>query len=123
MSGNEAALSRRRSSYMLGRRAELWAAIWLRLFGYSILGTRVRTQRGEIDLILKRGRRITFAEVKARTTLEAAQASVSQKQRIRVHRAAQLWLQSRPRYQDCDVTFDVVFMLPWRRPLHLVNAL
>ena len=33
-----------------GRRAEVWAAIWLMLKGYRILGFRLQTPQAEIDL-------------------------------------------------------------------------
>jgi hypothetical protein len=33
-----------------GRRAEWTAALWLRLKGYKVIGRRIRTRYGEIDL-------------------------------------------------------------------------
>ena len=51
-----------------GRRGESWAAWWLRLHGWHILARRVKTPRGEIDLIVRRGRTVAFVEVKWRAT-------------------------------------------------------
>ena len=38
-----------------GREGETRAAFWLRAKGWSILDTRVKTPRGEIDIVAKRG--------------------------------------------------------------------
>ena len=54
-----------------GRTGETVAAFWLRLKGYRILATRLRTPVGEIDLIASQGRITAFVEVKARAALSA----------------------------------------------------
>lgn len=113
----------RRQRYKSGLTAERMAAIWLILKGYVVLGARVRTPAGEIDLIATRGKRIAFVEVKRRRTLELAEASVTAKQRQRTRRAADLWLAKHPHYQENTVGFDLIFLLPWRLPIHLPNAL
>lgn len=118
----------RRRRYRTGLAAETTAAVWLRAKGYRVLGRRVRTSAGEIDLVVTRGRRISFIEVKARRSPEAAEAALPARQRQRVKRASAIWLQQHPRYQDREITFDVVFVFPifafpWRMPRHLVNAL
>ena len=46
-----------------GERRALWH---YRLRGYRILGTNVRAGRNELDLIVRRGRALTFVEVKQR---------------------------------------------------------
>ena len=46
-----------------GERRALWH---YRLRGYRILGTNVRAGRNELDLIVRRGRDLTFVEVKQR---------------------------------------------------------
>ena len=50
-----------------GRQGEAIAAWFLRLKGWRIVGARVKTPRGEVDLIARRGKSIAFVEVKART--------------------------------------------------------
>lgn len=106
-----------------GRAAEWAAILMLAAKGYRPVGRRVLTAAGEIDLIVTRGGRLAFVEVKQRATLAAAEASVSDRQRRRIRRAADLWLARRPAYQQRELGFDVVFVLPWRWPRHLVNAL
>ncbi|MEQ8824592.1 MAG: YraN family protein [Filomicrobium sp.] len=113
----------RRQRYKSGLAAERTAAIWLFLKGYVVLGARVRTPAGEIDLIATRGKRIAFVEVKRRRTLELAEASVTAKQRQRTRHAADLWLAKHPRYQEHTIGFDLIFLLPWHLPIHLPNAL
>ncbi len=44
-----------------GRKGEGLAAWWLRLLGWRIVARRVKTPRGEIDLIARRGRPVAFA--------------------------------------------------------------
>lgn len=114
---------KRRRRYFGGHAAEWIAAGWLTLKGYRVLGRRVRTAGGEIDLIAVRGRRIAFVEVKQRRDMMAAEASILPRQRQRVRRAAELWLRSRPAYHEHEMGFDIVFLLPWRWPQHIENGL
>ena len=93
------------------------------LKGYRILERRFSCASGEIDLIAMRRRRIAFIEVKKRANLEAAHASISENQRLRIGNAAETWLSSHPRFQTCDICFDIVFVLPRSLPAHLMNAL
>jgi putative endonuclease len=51
-----------------GRRAERIAAWYLRMKGWRIIGTRVRTPVGEVDIVARRLRTTAFVEVKTRGT-------------------------------------------------------
>ena len=51
----------RRAAEKQGRRGERIAAWWLRLQGWRIVGERVRTGRGEIDLVARRGKTLAFS--------------------------------------------------------------
>ena len=57
----------RQAAERAGRRAEIAAWLYYSIKGYYCLGRRVRTPFGEIDLVMKRGRRLAFVEVKFRT--------------------------------------------------------
>ena len=70
-----------------GRFAEQVAALWLMLRGWRILGFRLKTPHGEIDLLARRGRILAVVEVKSRTSLDAALASVHPTQQARLRRA------------------------------------
>jgi len=113
----------RRRRHFGGLVAEWIAAGWLALKGYRIIGRRVRTAGGEIDLIAVRRRRIAFIEVKQRQYLAAAEAAIIPRQRHRVRKAAQLWLSKRDEFHAFEIGFDVVFLMPWRWPVHLENGL
>ena len=90
-----------------GERQALWH---YRLRGYRILGTNVRAGRNELDLIVRRGRRLTFVEVKQRRSegFGGAVGAVDAEQRRRVRRAAQVWLSRNPQAASMQVGFEVV---------------
>ena len=113
----------RRAREQFGRRAEFLAALWFRLHGWRICAERVRVGSGEIDLIARRRGVVAFIEVKTRATLEAAQASISDDQRMRIGNAAEAWLSKHAPYQNHDLGFDIIFVVPGRWPQHLKNAL
>lgn len=123
MASPDESRNERRQRYRRGHRGETLASLMLMSKGYRILGRRVATAAGEIDIIAVNRGRIAFIEVKRRRTREAAEASVTGTQRRRVHRAAELWLARNCGYRDMEIGFDLVFVLPWRWPEHLANAL
>jgi putative endonuclease len=105
-----------------GRRAEAWAAVWLMAKGYRILGFRLRTRLGEIDLLAQKGRVLAVVEVKSRTTLDAALAAVTPEQRDRLRRAGQAAAGARPRLKDLAVRLDLIALAPGRLPRHRPDA-
>ena len=114
---------RGRAAEKHGRRSEMLAAALLLLKGYRILGRRVRTRAGEIDLVARApGGVICFIEVKARGTAGAAFDSIGTRQRGRIGQAAQLWLASRPALRPKAVRYDVIALVPGRMPTHLRDA-
>jgi len=113
----------RQRSERLGRIAELAAAAFMMLKGYRILGRRVRTRYGELDLITIRGRRLAIVEVKYRQTLEAAKLAITHAQADRVATAAEQWAGARPAYRDLHLGLDAIYLAPWRLPRHEMDAL
>lgn len=108
-----------KSSEKRGRNAEFWAAVLLLCKGYRILGRRVKTRLGEIDLIARSPCGITcFVEVKARPEEGLAATAVSRRQQGRIARAAAAWLGGRPG----RARFDIVTVLPGRLPRHWKDA-
>ena len=105
-----------------GRRGEWLAALALQLKGYRILARRVRTSRGEIDLIAQRGSLLVFIEVKARPTVEDALHAVSPRAWERISAAAELWASRRASDPALGWRYDVVAIRPWKWPRHLKEA-
>jgi putative endonuclease len=91
-------------------RGERIAARHYRLRGYRILGTNVRAGGNELDLIVRRGSRLVFVEVKERAggTFGGPVAAVDREKRRRVRRAAAAWLHANPQRAGLDVVFEVV---------------
>jgi putative endonuclease len=112
---------KRRRAERGGRRAETLAAWWLRLKGWTILGRRVRTPVGEVDLIARRGRTLAFVEVKARASREGADLSLDEYRLRRVAAAAEALAHRYSRVGD-DIRIDALFILPRRLPRHLPNV-
>ena len=112
-------LALRKKAEKRGRRGETLAALLLVCKGYRILGRRVRTRVGEIDLIARSPRGVfCFIEVKARPAEGLATEAIGQRQRARIVRAAELYLAGRP----ATMRFDVVTVVPGRLPRHLKDA-
>ncbi len=115
--------ARRRAAEKRGRRSESLAAILLRLKFYRILGRRVRTPLGEIDLIARAPTGVVcFIEVKARAYDMHTADALGRRQQARIARAAQLYLASRPGLAPKGLRFDVVSVIPGRLPRHLRDA-
>ena len=106
-----------------GRRGEVIAALWLTLFGWRILGFRLRTPHGEIDLLARRGRVLAVVEVKRRATLDEAALAVGPEQRRRLLRAAAAVAVTRPSLRALDVRVDVLALPPGRPPRHVPGAI
>lgn len=90
-----------------GERRALWH---YRLRGYRIIGRNVKAGRNELDLIVRRGRELTFVEVKQRrgAGFGGAVGAVDAEKRRRVRRAAQVWLSRNPQAPYVRVGFEVV---------------
>ncbi len=112
---------RRRAGYRAGLLAEAVAAWLLRAKGWRILGRRVRTPLGEIDVIALRGGTVAFVEVKLRPDHGRAREALAPRQRQRIERAAQWWLSTRPHYATYTCRFDLVAVNRWLLPVHLPN--
>jgi len=117
------AVAERRARLRRGRVSEVIAAGVLLAKVYIIVGRRVKTPAGEIDIIAVRAKRLAFVEVKRRLTRQDAEAAITKKQASRIRRAANLWLARHPRYHGHEFGFDVVLLVPRQWPRHIENGL
>jgi putative endonuclease len=68
--------------------------------GWRVLGHRVRTRVGELDLVARRGDDVVFAEVKtARPGRLGVEECIDGRQRLRIRRAAVAWIAANPSLQ------------------------
>jgi putative endonuclease len=98
----------------LGPKAERRVRLHYRLRGWLVLDANARAGGNELDLIVRRGRRLLFCEVKARSGFgygDPWEAVGAEKAR-RVRRAAEAWLACRPELLDLDISFEAVAVRP-----------
>jgi putative endonuclease len=93
-----------------GKRAERRAAWWYRLRGYRVLAANAWAGGYELDLVVRRGRRVVFCEVKEKTGPLFGQAveMVDEEKQRRIRRAAEGWLAANPDHAGLAVSFDVI---------------
>jgi len=111
----------RQAAEASGRRGERIAAWWLRLKGWRVLDTRVRTPAGEVDLVARRGNLVAFVEVKTRKSSAELDFAIDERRLSRVAAAAEILM---PRYAEAgdDIRVDVILLAPGTPPRHIENA-
>ena len=107
------------TAFRAGHAAEWVAAFWLMLRGYRILGFRLKSRAGEIDLLACRGRVLAVVEVKRRATIKAARLALKPAQFDRLVAAGEAIRRNRPTLKGLDLRIDIVALAPWRFPRHL----
>jgi putative endonuclease len=116
-------LEHRKAAETRGRRSERFAALLLACKFYRVIGKRVKTRAGELDLIaMSPSGVLCFVEVKARGLENDAVEAVTIRQRQRIARAAALYLGARPSLRHKGVRFDAILVTPRRWPRHLKDA-
>lgn len=111
----------RRGAEQRGRRGEAVAAWYLRCKGWRVVARRVQTARGEIDLVVRRGRVVACVEVKWRATAAELALALDHYRLRRVVAAAEA---IGPRYlrPGDDLRIDAILLAPGRWPRHIANA-
>jgi len=119
---SEARRARGLAARASGRRGEWLAALWLMAKGYRVLGFRLKTPHGEIDLLVRRGLVVAAVEVKARANLAAALEAVGLPQRQRLRRAVRAWAAARAGLEQARLRLDLMALAPGRFPRHIHDA-
>ncbi len=93
----------------LGRAGENRGVWFYRWRGYRIVARNVRSNEGEIDLIVSRGKTLAFVEIKTRQTRErgAPHEAVNRSKQLRIARLAERFVASK-RLEVGLVRFDVL---------------
>ena len=112
---------KRQEAERRGRKGEGFAALWLRLHGWKVVARRIKTPRGEIDLIARRGHTLAFIEVKWRATAAERDISIDDYRLRRVAAAVEAAAHRFLREGDSP-RIDVLLLAPGRWPRHIVNA-
>lgn len=110
-----------------GGAAEAAACAVLAADGWQILGRRLRTAAGEVDVVAECRGLLAFIEVKARPELRDAAAAVSPRQQRRLLAAAEILLGSHPEwglagYGDAGLRFDVMVVDAHGRVRRITDA-
>jgi putative endonuclease len=97
-----------------GHRAERRAVRHYRLRGYRILALNVWAGGNELDLVVRRGRRLAFVEVKEKAAADLGDPleMVGPDKQRRLRRAAESWLAANPELGELETTFEVVAVRP-----------
>jgi putative endonuclease len=97
----------------LGARGEERVAAWYEAHGYQVLARNWRCRAGELDLIVHRGRKVVFCEVKARTSdaFGVPAEAVTRTKQMRLRRLAATWLDTAAPWPALEIRFDVASVL------------
>lgn len=112
---------RRAKAERNGRRGETLAALYLLLTGWRVLARRVRSPRGEVDIVARRGRTLCFVEVKWRRTKAELETAVTAPRLHRVAAAAEAVARRFERPGD-TLRIDVILIAPGCWPYRIENA-
>ncbi|MBL4871450.1 MAG: YraN family protein [Robiginitomaculum sp.] len=112
----------RKQAERKGRRAEMWAGVYLRLKGYSILETRYKTRYGEIDIIARKGNILAIVEVKRRQTLGLAHDALTAQSIKRIEEAGASYQEAHENLHDLEMRFDAIFITRTFHIHHLKDA-
>jgi putative endonuclease len=84
--------------------------LWYRLRGYRILATNAWVAGYELDIIVRRGRRLIFCEVKEKLGERFGDPleMVDDEKQRRLRWAADAWLERHPEAEGLEVSFDVI---------------
>ena len=94
----------------VGARVEWRARLHYLLRGYRVLATNAWAGGNELDLVVRRGRRLVFCEVKGKRGASHGDPleMVGPEKQQRIARAAEAWLAARPELADLEMSFEVV---------------
>ena len=109
------------SSYIKGVNAESRAVEILVNSKYKILGRRVKTKYGEIDILALKNNTVVAVEVKQRKTLDIARECITIRQMRRISKALQLIISERNMLLE-NYRIDVIILDEIGNYEYIINA-
>jgi putative endonuclease len=93
-----------------GAALERRAAWHYRLRGFRVLARNAWAGGNELDLVVRRGRRLAFVEVKGKSGggFGSPAEMVGPEKQRRLRRAAEAWLAAHPGAAELELSFEVV---------------
>ncbi len=90
------------------------AASHLESLGYRIIDTNWRCRAGEIDIVARGGSRLSFFEVKYRSSgvYGSGEEAITQAKARRLQRLALAYLQANPSLSCSAVTLELISVVP-----------
>jgi putative endonuclease len=101
-------LARRKATYDAGVLAEARTRAAIEADGWTVLGQRLRTAAGEIDMVAEKDGLLAVIEVKSRPTLSQAAFALTPRQRDRLTAACEILLAQNPTWGSTGVRFDLI---------------
>lgn len=105
-----------------GLAAEAAACAALVAEGWTVLGRRLRTPAGEVDVVAECRGLLALVEVKRRATLADAAYALRPPQRARLLAAAEVLLAANPDWGRAGVRFDVIVVDGTGRVRRIIDA-
>jgi putative endonuclease len=98
------------STTSAGRAAERRARLYYRLRGYRVLAVNARAGGNELDVVVRRGQRLVFCEVKAKGHDRFGDPfeMVGPEKQRRLRRAAEAWLAAHPELAGLEASFELI---------------
>ena len=112
--------------YRIGRISEYLIRLCYQARGYRLIHANWRVRGGELDLVLRRGTRIVFVEVRGRTHggLVCALDSFTDRKRLYFQRCVTFYLHRHPGHPpDVRLDFAAVTWKQWCPCIRIVKAI
>jgi putative endonuclease len=106
-----------------GKRGEEDAEIFFKDAGYTVLARNYRKPCGEIDLIVRKGDELVFAEVKRWTSYaeDSLEQGIPRKKMERIVRTSKYYLREYPQFEGFAIRYDVLFVPGTGRKVHHIQ--
>ncbi|MDR3199877.1 MAG: YraN family protein [Spirochaetales bacterium] len=111
------------TTFEKGRQGEEEALAFFQEEGYTALERNYRRPRGEIDLIVRRGDEIIFAEVKRWASLSAGdlEQGIPRRKMRRIMETSKFYLMEHPEFDGFSIRYDVLFVPGTGRKVHHIQ--